>query len=63
VHLNFVYVILLHSGHERVSATHVVTLKTERACFSKTPVTTHQSTLHHIPENWNLETWYTIQSK
>lgn len=51
MHFNFVYLILLHSGHDHVSATHVVTLKIETASFSKTPVTTDQSTRHHTPED------------
>jgi hypothetical protein len=31
----FTYVIFLHSGYQHMSATHVVTLKIERASFSK----------------------------
>ena len=57
------YVILLHSGHEHVSATHVVTLQIEGASFSITPVTTDQSPPHHIPEDWNLETCFCMQYK
>jgi len=55
--------VLLHTDLENVSANHVVTLKIERASFSKTPVTTDQSTPHHITEDRNFQTWYTIQYK